>query len=108
VGKRELFVMLEKRARFSGRVLTSPDRRTLADCYEEAQRLAVTPLPGEPQTSGKLECAYVNEPLECMRERAAQCRKLAQTAHDERMVWQLKEWANEIEAHIERLKEECR
>jgi hypothetical protein len=43
-----------------------------------------------------------------MRERAAQCRKLAAITHDERMVWQLKEWANAIEADIERLEEERR
>jgi len=43
--------MSKKRARFSGRVLTSPDRRTLGDCYEGASgSLKPSPLPGEPQT----------------------------------------------------------
>ena len=48
----------------------------------------------------------MNDPVERMRERAVQCRKLAAMTHDERMVWQLREWANEIDADIERLKEE--
>ena len=43
------------------------------------------------------------DPLENMRERAAQCRRLADVTHDEKMKWQLIEWVHEIEADIARL-----
>jgi len=44
-----------------------------------------------------------DDPLENMRQRSAQCRRLAQITHDERMKWQLIEWANAIESDIARL-----
>ena len=47
-----------------------------------------------------------NDPLENMRQRAAQCRRLAQSTHDEKMRWQLIEWANAIEGDISRLEAE--
>ena len=45
-------------------------------------------------------------PLENMRKRSAQCRRLASETHDERMRWQLIEWANAIDADISRLEAE--
>jgi len=45
-----------------------------------------------------------NDPLENMRARSAQCRRLAAITHDEKMKWQLIEWANEIDADIVRLR----
>jgi len=47
-----------------------------------------------------------SDPLENMRERSAQCRRLADFTHDEKMKWQLIEWANQIDADIVRLEEE--
>lgn len=44
--------------------------------------------------------------IENMRSRAAQCRRLANETHDERMRWQLLEWANQIESDVVRLEEE--
>jgi hypothetical protein len=42
-------------------------------------------------------------PLQNMQQRADQCRRLAAITHDERMSYQLLDWAAEIEADIERL-----
>lgn len=47
-----------------------------------------------------------DDPLMNMRGRAEQCRRLAGITHDEKMKWQLLEWANQIEADIERLRTE--
>ena len=47
----------------------------------------------------------VSDPVENMRSRANQCRRLAAATHDEHMRWQLIEWANGIEAD-ERLEAE--
>ena len=44
-----------------------------------------------------------SDPLENMKNRASQCRRLAEVSHDERMRWQLLDWANDIEADIRRL-----
>jgi len=47
-----------------------------------------------------------DDPLGNMRKRSAQCRRLASETHDERMRWQLIEWANAIDADINRLEAE--
>ena len=47
-----------------------------------------------------------DDPLDNMRDRSAQCRRLADFTHDEKMKWQLIEWANEIDADIDRLEAE--
>ena len=44
-----------------------------------------------------------DNPLTTMRSRAEQCRRLAEFTQDERMKWQLIDWANEIDADAERL-----
>lgn len=46
------------------------------------------------------------DPLDNMKRRAEQCRRMAQITHDEKMRWQLLDWANEIEADIVRLSAE--
>lgn len=43
------------------------------------------------------------DPLENMRSRAAQCRRLADLTHDRAMADQLRQWATDIEADIARL-----
>lgn len=43
------------------------------------------------------------DPLNNMRQRSEQCRRLSRITHDEKMKWQLLEWAHEIEADIRRL-----
>jgi hypothetical protein len=48
----------------------------------------------------------MHEALANMTRRAEQCRRLADITHDEKMHWQLTEWANEIDADIERLEAE--
>ena len=47
-----------------------------------------------------------DDPLENMRDRAAQCRRLAAITHDEKMSYQLLDWAAEIEADISKLEAE--
>ena len=47
-----------------------------------------------------------DDPVQNMWERASQCRRLASTTHDEKMHWQLLEWANEIEKDVERIQAE--
>lgn len=47
--------------------------------------------------------AMAEDPLENMRQRSEQCRRLSRITHDEKMKWQLLEWAHEIEADIQRL-----
>ena len=45
-----------------------------------------------------------NDPLDNMQARADQCRRLAGITHDEKMKWQLLNWANEIESDLAQLK----
>ena len=47
-----------------------------------------------------------SDPLQNMKARAEQCRRLAGVTHDEKMRWQLLDWANQIDADLERLKAE--
>lgn len=49
-----------------------------------------------------------DDPLENMRERASQCRRLSSLTHDQAMAQQLRVWAEEIEADIARLEAELR
>jgi hypothetical protein len=44
-----------------------------------------------------------DDQLLTMRERADQCRLLAELAYHEKMKWQLLDWANEIEGDLARL-----
>lgn len=44
-----------------------------------------------------------DDPMENMRHRAAECRRLAAITHDDRMKYQLLDWAAEIEVDIQRL-----
>lgn len=44
-----------------------------------------------------------DDTLENMRERSKHCRSLARLTHNERMRWQLLDWANEIQADADRL-----
>lgn len=48
----------------------------------------------------------MSDPIARMRNRADQCRRLADETHDERMRWQLIDWANEIEADAANLESE--
>jgi hypothetical protein len=48
------------------------------------------------------------DPLINMRERADQCRRLAALTHDDNMAKQLRQWADEIDADIQRLEAERR
>jgi hypothetical protein len=75
------------------------------------------PLTGVNASSGTAAAAHrcylttreadgVEDPIDNMRTRAEQCRRLADITHDERMRWQLIDWANEIDADIERLEAE--
>jgi len=47
-------------------------------------------------------------PLEYMHSRAEQCRRLADRMHDQKMKWQLLEWANELDADAERFEAQRR
>jgi hypothetical protein len=38
--------------------------------------------------------------IQNMRDRAVQCRRLATDTHDEKMRWQLLDWANEIDNDV--------
>lgn len=49
-----------------------------------------------------------DDPLENMRERASQCRRLSSLTHDQAMAQQLRAWAEEIEIDIARLEAELR
>ena len=49
-----------------------------------------------------------DDPLENMKERASQCRRLSSLTHDHAMAQQLRAWAEEIEADIARLEAELR
>ena len=54
-----------------------------------------------PAGRGQRYAAWINElttddPIENMRSRAHQCRRLADVMHDQKMRWQLLEWANEL------------
>ena len=49
-----------------------------------------------------------DDPLENMRERASQCRRLSSLTHDQAMAQQLRAWAEEIEVDIARLEAELR
>lgn len=40
-----------------------------------------------------------------MRARSEQCRRLAGLTHDEKMKWQVLEWANDIDADIRKLQQ---
>ena len=42
-------------------------------------------------------------PLENMRDRAAQCRRMASNVYDDEVKRQLRQWAEEIEADIKQL-----
>lgn len=44
-----------------------------------------------------------DNPIENMRARAEQCRRLSDHMHDRKMAEQLRTWAREIEADIRRL-----
>lgn len=44
------------------------------------------------------------DPLANMQQRAEQCRRLAAESHDEKMRWQLLDWANQIDADVEELR----
>ena len=55
---------------------------------------------------GRKRLGMGDDPLENMQERADTCRRLAGMTHDDQMKWQLIDWANEIEADIERLRAE--
>jgi|KBSMisStaDraftv2_1062788.scaffolds.fasta_scaffold4308357_2 hypothetical protein len=43
-----------------------------------------------------------DDALENMRQRSKQCRSLARLTPNEKMKWQLLDWANEIEADVNR------
>ena len=45
----------------------------------------------------------LDDTLENMRERSKHCRSLARLTRNERMRWQLLDWANEIQADADRL-----
>jgi hypothetical protein len=47
-----------------------------------------------------------DDPLKNMKDRASQCRRLAELTHDRMMADQLRKWAQEIEADIGRLEAE--
>ena len=49
-----------------------------------------------------------DDPLENMKERASQCRRLSNLTHDQAMAQQLRAWAEEIEVDIARLEAELR
>ena len=49
-----------------------------------------------------------DDPLENMKERASQCRRLSSLTHDQAMAQQLRAWAEEIEVDIARLEAELR
>ena len=66
-----------------------------------------------PAQRGERYASWINDlvtddPLENMRSRAEQCRRLADRMHDPKMKWQLLEWANEFDADAERFEAERR
>ena len=52
--------------------------------------------------------AVGDDPLQNMKERASQCRRLSSLTHDQAMAQQLRAWAEEIEVDIARLEAELR
>jgi hypothetical protein len=60
----------------------------------------------EPPLRNSIVPAVGDDPLQNMRERASQCRRLSSLTHDQAMAQQLRQWAEEIERDIDRLEAE--
>lgn len=68
--------------------------------------MTVELLFGHAPVPANVEARVASDPLENMKARAEQCRRLTGVTHDEKMRWQLLDWANQIDADVERLNAE--
>ena len=68
----------------------------------------LTPIQRQERYTSWINELVLDGPLDNMRSLAEQCRRLADGMHDQKMRWQLFEWANELDVDAEKFEAERR